>query len=280
MRALSAITLVVPLMLAAAPSRAETRVDCIAAAEQVQPLQHDGNFREARARLRVCTQPQCPAIIRSDCTKWLAELDAATPTVVVHATDRDGNDLSDVRVFLDGALVLSTLDGRDLPLDPGPHVLRLEHAGDPPVEDRVVVDVGAKHRLVSIAFAPPAAPPPSVPAPASGEHEPEVGPRRSWVIPATLGGVGLAAVAVGGVLWGRGVSACRSNLDSSAAACDSAQLSSAHGSLVAGDVLVTSGLVLGVAGLVVWLVRGGEAGHAPRTITALETSLGVFRLVP
>jgi hypothetical protein len=280
MRALATITLAVPFVFAAAPSRAETRADCIAAAEQVQPLQHDGHFREARARLRVCMQPQCPVIIRSDCTNWLGELQAATPTVVVRATDRDGNDLSEVHVFLDGELVLSALDGRDLPLDPGPHVLRVEHAGDPPVEERVVADVGAKHRLVSIAFAPPAAPPPTAQPPAPGDHEREDAPHRSWVLPVALGGVGVAAVAVGGALWGRGISACRSNLDSSAAPCDPAQLGSARGSLVAGDVLVTSGLVLGVAGLVVWLVRGREAGSALRPITALETSLGVFRLVP
>jgi hypothetical protein len=279
----SFVSTAVACVLAASTARADVHDECIAAAEQSQPLQHDGKLRAARERLRVCTQPRCPALIRSDCTKWLADVEAATPTVVVHATDQGGADLADVRVLVDGELVASVLDGRDIPLDPGPHVVRFEHTGSAPVEESMVADVGAQHRMLSVTFpsqapaaplAPSATAPPPLYAPSPPPPLADQGTHRSAVLPLILGGVGLVAAAVGGVLWGHGLSQCRSNLAEAAPSCSPDQLDGAHTSLVAGDVLVPVGAAIAAAGLIVWIVRGSGA---PSPMVTGAMSDGLFR---
>ena len=276
----STVATLVALSLAATPTaRADTPDDCISAAERAQPMQHEGKLRAARELLRTCSRPQCPSFIRSDCTRWLADLEASTPSIVVHATDPQGGDLTDVRVLVDGELVAPTLDGRDIPLDPGPHVVRLERAGTAPVEQRVVADVGVQHRMVSITLpglagaAPTATATLTASAPPPPDAEPR--PHRSVVLPLFLGGVGLVSAVVGGILWGRGLTECRSNISSSAASCTSDQLSGAHSTLVTGDVLVGAGATLAVAGLVLWLVQRGSDDPSPSVSAAL--SGGAFR---
>jgi hypothetical protein len=263
---------------------ADTAGECIAAAEQAQPLQHDGKLRAASERLHQCARPECPAVVRADCTRWLANLEASMPSIVVHAVDAAGADLTDVRVFVDGELVASSLDGRDIHVDPGPHVLRFEHGTGAPVEQRMVADVGAQHRLISVAFgagapattAPPAARIGTATAPAVAEHAASTysGPRRSMVLPFTIGAVGLVTAAVGGVVWAEGLSRCRSSIEPSAPSCTSVQLDGAHGTLVAGDVLVATGGALIAAGLVLWLVYRGDP--PPPAVTAAAAGIVRF----
>jgi hypothetical protein len=262
-------------LCAATSSRADLPDDCIAAAEKAQPLQHEGKLREARDRLRVCTQPQCPALIRADCTKWLAEVEASTPTIVVHATDVGGADLVDVRVLVDGELVASSLDGRDIPIDPGPHVVRFERTGSAPVEEHVVADVGARHRLLSVTFSTSA-----TPVPASGASaipyaasDADQRPHRSTTLPLVVGAVGIVAAAVGGAFWGSGLSQCRSNIEPGAGPCTQQRLNGAHGSLVAGDVLVSVGGAALAVGVILWLVQGRGA---PPPVAAMSNALLEF----
>ena len=267
-------------LLASSTSWADVHDECIAAAEQSQPLRHEGKLREARERLRTCSKPQCPAIVRSDCTKWLADVDASTPTIVVHATDPTGADLTDVRVLVDGKLAATAIDGRDIPLDPGPHTIRFERDGSPPMEQRMVADVGAQHRLLSVTFPSTAPAPAAQLAPAavkldSGRTSPagEQRSHRSVVLPLMLGVVGVAAAAVGGILWGHGLSQCRSNLAPSGSSCNQVQLDGAQESLVAGDVLVTVGAAIATAGLIVWIAQGSSTPSP--VVTAMSD--GVLR---
>jgi hypothetical protein len=279
-----AIAAVVALALASAPrnARADVSDECIAAAEQAQPLRHDGKLRAARERLRLCTRPACPSVIRADCTRWLADVEGSMPTVVVHATEASGKDLVDVRVLVDGEVIASGLDGRDIAIDPGPHVLRFEHAGADPVEQHIVVDVGAQHRLLTVTFgssaalSPPAISSPALsatPAPNASAPSTETSSRRSPLVPLLVAGAGIVAAAVGGVLWAQGLSQCRSSVAPGAPSCTSDQIGGAHTSLVAGDVLVSGGAVVAVAGLVLWLVQSG--GAAPAS-TANRSALIVF----
>jgi hypothetical protein len=280
----SFVATTVACVLVATAARADTSSDCAAAAEEAQPLQHDGKLRAARARLSACSQPQCPALVRSDCTRWLADLEASTPSIVVHATDRGGADLVDVQVVVDGELVVSRLDGRDIPIDPGAHVVRFEHARSAPIEEHIVADVGVQHRILSVTFAAAgstsastsAGPPSTTGTSPIGEQTPTVGSRthRSVVLPLTLGGVGLVSAAVGGFAWGQGLSQCRSSIEHSAPACTTDQLSGAHASLVAGDVLVIGGVALAAAGLILWLVQGSDA--PPAAIAAATGGLLYF----
>src|SRR5271156_3625369 len=71
------------------PARADEKAACIAASEDAQQLKLDGKLTLARARLLGCARAECPAIVRQDCAQWIAEVDAALPTVVLGARADD-----------------------------------------------------------------------------------------------------------------------------------------------------------------------------------------------
>src|SRR5579883_2622058 len=119
--------------LAAGSPRAradDERERCASSSEAAQRFKNAGKFVEARAQLAVCSRAVCPRFVKRDCDRWIGEVDESLPTVVVTARDAQGHDLVDVRVFLDDALVTEHLDGKAMPLDPGPHTLRCEIPGE------------------------------------------------------------------------------------------------------------------------------------------------------
>jgi hypothetical protein len=128
---------------------------CIAASDEAQQLKLDGKLTLARTRLLACARAECPAIVKQDCGQWLAEVDAALPTVVFGARDADGRDLFAVRVLEDGVMVADHLDGRALPVDPGPHLFRFETAAVGVVEVRVLARAGERNRAITAAFPTP-----------------------------------------------------------------------------------------------------------------------------
>jgi hypothetical protein len=284
-------------MLAAKPARADSADECVGAAERAQPLKHDGKLRAARDELRVCTRPECPSIVRSDCTRWLAEIDATAPSIVVHATDPSGSDLVDVRVLVDGRLAAASLDGRDIAIDPGPHVLRFEHDGSEPVEEKVVAVLGEQHRRLSVTFRGAAK---LAPGPARSERadpSANAGPARSkradpngnagpsrapaaapapapTLAPLVLAGTGLVAIGAGGFLWSRGLSQCRSNIEPAGPSCSADQSSAARGTLIAGDVLVGAGVAAAAIALALWWIHGRDDSR-PLAIAVRTSLLGV-----
>jgi len=272
------------LALAAAGSawpsfaRADTSVadECITAAEQSQPLRHDGKLRSAHQKLLACSRAECPAVVRADCAKWLADVDDAMPTVVLSAVDSTGADVTEVRVSVDGDLLLARLEGKEIPLDPGSHALRFERQGFDPVEQQVVIREGERHRVVTITFAPPpgAATAPATPLPSTPpEEDHPAESRRSLVLPIALMGAGAAGIAVASYFWASGLGD-RSNMASQCApthSCSQSAVDSARGKLVAGDVVGGLGIVS--AGIGVGLVLFGRAGtHAEASGVA---SIGV-----
>ena len=66
-------------ILHATPARAggDEADACAAAAEEAQPKRRAGKLVDARAALMKCSRTGCPAFIRTDCTRWLTEVDAA-----------------------------------------------------------------------------------------------------------------------------------------------------------------------------------------------------------
>src|SRR5262249_30232126 len=77
------------------------------------------------------------------------------PSIVVAATAPDGTDTLDVTLLIDGKQIATRLPSTSLNLDPGEHVIRLEHAGWASVEQRVVLREREKDRRVMLRFAPP-----------------------------------------------------------------------------------------------------------------------------
>lgn len=172
----------------AEPARAEEGVvACVRAAEDAQSQRSAHRLRAAFKHLLVCSQSNCPAVVRTDCAYWLAEVEKLLPSVIVQAVDKDGADLTDVSVTMDGEPLVPRLDGLSVPVDPGVRTFRFEHVGSTPIEKRIVVREGDKGRRLSIAFDPrPPAPPPKAP-PAE---------RRLRVPPASIvfGGIGAGAL--------------------------------------------------------------------------------------
>jgi hypothetical protein len=244
---------------AARTASADTTGECVDAAETAQSLRDAGHFRAAREKLLVCSRPECPQTVRSDCTKWLSAMQGVTPSIVVRAVDGAGADVVDVQVRVDGETIASRLDGKEIVIDPGEHVLRFERDGSAPIEQKIVMHEAEQYRVVSLAFR-------------SAEPGSEVSPpmppatRPSIVGPISVLGAGVAMLGVAAGLWVSG-NADYTRMKSTCApahACSQSAVDSTHARLVAGDVLGVSGVVVGVLG-VGWLIVG-RTGSPPATV--------------
>lgn len=220
-RAGAATALVLGALLADSPASADeppTKEACIAANESAQDLQTAGKLRDARSKLLVCVAESCPGPLRQDCTQRLADVDKAAPTVVFVAKDSAGSDLSAVRVTMDGHVLVDSLNGTAIPVDPGEHRFFFEAAGLPLLDKTLVLKAGEKDWREFVVFggaalpggAPPAAaaPPAGLPAqPAAPSPPPEsaspggTGSTGSSqrMIGLVLGGAGAVGLVVGGV---------------------------------------------------------------------------------
>jgi len=156
---------------------------CVSAFEQAQVERKKGGLLKARLELMICVQPTCPIAARQDCTRWLDEVDAALPTVVIEARDAHGREVRDVRVLVDSGLVATHLDGKAISVDPGTHSFHFELAGASPVDQQIVIREGQKNRQLGVRFD-------RGPAPSA----PSAGPRPVPPLAIVLAGVGVASL--------------------------------------------------------------------------------------
>jgi hypothetical protein len=163
---------VLATMAFASIAQADDKQQCLSASDQGQQLRDDGKYRRAREAFTTCSRDVCPALVRRDCVKWLADLEASSPSVVVNAKDDKGNDLVNVTVQVDGSPLVSKLDGKPTLVDPGAHVFHFETGGFPPVEQHVVVHAGEKSRLLTVQFGTPSAPSTGPATPSTSAPEP------------------------------------------------------------------------------------------------------------
>jgi hypothetical protein len=135
-----------------APSRADSTKDqCVDANAKAQDLRRDGKLAAARAELSRCVDTACPELVRNDCTRRLDELDRVQPSLVFDLKNSAGADLIDVRVTMDGQLLVDRLDGRATKVDPGAHEFRFEAPGQPAVAARFLIregEIGRRERIV------------------------------------------------------------------------------------------------------------------------------------
>jgi hypothetical protein len=238
------------LVLASSPgvARAQDKVACASAYEGAQLERRQGHLRASRQQLLVCSQPAC-TVLQKECVNWLSEVEAALPSVVVEATGPDGRDTVDVEVTCDGAPLVSRLDGRALPMDPGMHRCRFETAGAVR-EDQIVLHEGEQGRPWRVSFAPPEGATPAPLAPAPGPSEASPIPVWAWV----LGGLGVAAVGVGAGFEVHGFTQ-KSDLDACKGSCQQSAVDATHASFVTGDVTIGAGLAVIAIATVFVLVR-------------------------
>ena len=203
-RSALAIAAAVSTLLAAPRlTRANEKQVCFAAADDAQQQRIDGKLRAARAQLLVCGRPDCPALVRSDCEKWMTEVLELLPTIVLAVRDAQGNDVAVADVWIDGAAVAHGLDGKPIEIDPGMHTLRVvSSATGQSAEEHILVREGEKGRAVPVALGASSGGAATVPRAVTPESPPSGGvePARSWSpSPWTwvLGAVGVVAVGVG-----------------------------------------------------------------------------------
>jgi hypothetical protein len=256
------------LLMGSSAWAADQRVACVAAAEQAQQLRSAHQLNRAREELLKCAQATCPGVVRTDCTQWLAEVDAALPSVVIKAYDTSGKDIIAVRVLVDGVKLADRLSGLALPIDPGIHAFRYESAGMVPLEERVVVGEGEQRRTLTVRLTPvsPAVRPDVAGALAPSAARPtETKPVLAYV----LAGAGL--VALGSFVYfgltGRADASRLADGCGATKTCTEAQVDPVRTKLLVADVSLGFGLVsLGVA---TWLffahhpARSGDVAAAP-----------------
>jgi len=246
------------LLVSLAPSaRADDKQVCVRAVERAQVQRLDGKLREAHDGFVTCARAVCPEAIRDDCTRWIAEVEASLPTVVIDAVWTDGRDAAGLSVILDGQPLPEAAVGRAVALDPGEHAFRFEVPGAAPVEARTVIREGEKNRVVRVTFTalapvPPATRPPVLPRglpPAPGEA------RTRRPVPTSafvVGGFALAGFGGFAYTGGSGLGQLDHLRSTCAPSCDPSLVESARREILVGDILGLAALV--AAGVATWLV--------------------------
>jgi hypothetical protein len=217
-------------------ARADEKDACIAAAEKSQIERRAGHLGASRELLVSCSADACPTVIRSDCARWLGEVEAATPTIVVRAIDAVGEDVRAGDVAIDGAPRPAALEGHAISLDPGSHNLRVSAHGLT-VERDFVVREGERDRVVAVRLGAPI-PPPRPPV-----------PRGAFL----LAGAGALSTTIGIGLWTVGLDE-RSRLAKACGkthSCSDKQIDLSRAKLVVGDVFFGSGII-GIGSALVW----------------------------
>lgn len=146
---------VLVVLLASPPALAD-KAACGKAYTNAQVQKKAGKLVEAKKSLLECAQKSCPGFINSACARWLTGVESTLPTIVISASDANGNDLTDVTVSSDGHKIADKLGGMAIDIDPGQHTLRFEHEGAKPVEKKVLIREGEKARLIKVQFGSPA----------------------------------------------------------------------------------------------------------------------------
>lgn len=170
---------------------ADDKQACLDAYASGQRLQRAEEFLEARRQLRTCARAVCPAFVQADCARWLGEVEAAIPSVVLSARTPDGQDVIEVDVTMDGRPLLAALDGKSVDLDPGVHELVFESEGYRPERREVVIKTGEQNRKVEVVLHPLGSATKPAPGPDTSKREGE------GTVPASAYAVG----AVGLIGW-------------------------------------------------------------------------------
>jgi hypothetical protein len=266
------VALAVGLLAASARAHAEPpdKQACVAAFDRGQRAQSDRAFRRAQGELIVCAQESCPTVLRADCAGVLAEVRAALPTIVFAADDGEGHELTDVRVFAGDELLVASLDGRAVAVDPGSFELRFEQAGRPPLRVTHMFREGEKSRVVRVSLPSAAPSDPSVDVPSP--------PRTTlgWALPGSLVAVGVAGLVVSFVERRSFDSRVDDLRGSCAPDCTQQQRADLSSTLVVSNVALGVGVGALTLAVVSWFVTAPRSvGRTSKPIA--RASSGVLR---
>lgn len=172
---------------------------CLSSYERAQSARRDGKLIEARDAAIACSSESCPAALTGDCVKWVGELQAMLPGLVFDVRLPDGSSVTDARILLDGAPLTSKLDGKAIPVDPGPHTVTVKATGYDDVVMKVVALEGDRARKVAVVLVRPGGKPSAEQPPGFATHRPV--PLITFI----AGGTAIATAIAGGIVAGVGL---------------------------------------------------------------------------
>lgn len=247
-RHLDAVLVAVAALGVSPRARADTQA-CFDAALLGQKLEREEHLLAAREAFVTCGQASCPDAVAQQCAAWLLGVGDALPSVILEAHDDLGRELSDVSVTIDdGGSPLAIDASRDLPLDPGRHVVHWRRANGEVQESTVLLREREKGKRILATFASPPA------------------PRGRPILVYALAGTTAVAAGVFGVF------AIKGYADRQSFGCDVSCMSS-QGSQVRRE-FVTADVALGVAAVslagTLWLLlRQPQPKEAPARVGAV-----------
>jgi hypothetical protein len=183
---------------------------CGATYRTAQEREEAGRLRDARELFRKCSEPKC-GDLEQRCVLAAGRLDAEVPSIVPVVSDASGEPVTNVQVTMDGAPLVSRIDGRAVAVDPGLHEFTFSKDGEVFATRKVMIAQGQRG---PIAVALPASDRSDRPtktaatsAPPLDAKAPPEGPPQSGrsALPYVIGGFGVLSIGAGALLtyWGR-----------------------------------------------------------------------------
>jgi hypothetical protein len=249
--------LAVGVWLAPSLARADVAA-CVAAHSHGQAERNAGRLQSAKADFISCSTAGCPSEIQSECASFLAEVEGFMASVVFAAVDEEGHDATDVKVTVDGQVVVDKLTGLATTLDPGSHEIMYTWPDGFQQKQTVVVAQGEKNRRVELRREPkPVAAPKAPPL--------NITPKKTPVLAYVLTGVGALALGSFAAFAITGKSA-EHEMDGCKPYCKQSQADKMRLRYLIADISLGVGVVsLGAGG---YLFLSASASHEP-TGTAL-----------
>ncbi len=199
-------------------------------------------------------RPAPSSSARIACAGWIRR-EIALPTVVF-SVRQDGKDLTNVEILCDGNLLVGTLDGKALPVDPGLHNFTFSVPGLAPEERQLLIREGERNRIINVDFgtsresssplpspSPSPSPPPSPSPSSSVKTVPPAPPARTGALAYSLVGVGALGVA-GFTVFGLLGNSRQGELERTCAPnCQSGQIDGVRTQYLLADTCLGVGLV-------------------------------------
>jgi hypothetical protein len=271
----------------AKPSNDDGRA-CTAAYESAQERERSGHLIEAKESFLTCAKETCGTFLEQECTARYARLNADIPSVVPMVTDDAGAPRVDVAVTMDGEPLISRLDGRAVPVNPGMHEFVFSAGGKVFSRQKLLIGQGQRNRAISTSLrsAEKRAQERMVDAPAaSPEADAPADRPRGGGVPAlsyVLGGTGLAGIGAFALLtyWGRKdndmLAQCSPN-------CPQSSVDHIHRLYVSADVSLGVGIAALGAAYWVFAASRSKSEEKPADeaylFTVQPTSSGAFAAV-